>query len=78
MIHRSPVAAAALFLLAACGPEQQSGPAAPEPAAVPDLAAQARDLARNSIIIDTHIDVPYRIYNNWEDVSGATEGGDYD
>jgi membrane dipeptidase len=35
-------------------------------------------IAKNSIIIDTHIDVPYRLYDAWEDVSEATEGGDFD
>ena len=36
-------------------------------------------IAKNSIIVDTHIDVPYRLYDNgWEDVSQATVGGDYD
>jgi len=38
----------------------------------------AFDLAQNSIIIDTHIDVPYRIIDEWEDVTVATDGGDYD
>ena len=38
----------------------------------------ANDLAQNSIIIDTHIDVPYRIIDEWEDVTVATDGGDYD
>ena len=36
------------------------------------------ELAKNSIIIDGHIDVPYRILREWEDVTMATEGGDYD
>jgi membrane dipeptidase len=38
----------------------------------------ASDLARNSIIIDGHIDVPYRVLREWEDVTGATDGGDFD
>jgi len=42
------------------------------------MAALAYDIAQNSIIIDTHIDVPYRIVDEWEDVSMATEGGDFD
>ena len=36
------------------------------------------ELAKNSIIIDGHIDVPYRVFREWEDVTMATEGGDYD
>jgi membrane dipeptidase len=78
MIHRALVAIAAIVLLAACGPAQQDD-AAPEaaPTAV-DLAAQAMKIAQESIIIDTHIDVPYRLHDAWEDVSIATEGGDFD
>jgi membrane dipeptidase len=43
-----------------------------------DAAAQARQIALESIIVDTHIDVPYRLYDEWEDVSVATDGGDFD
>ncbi len=65
-------------LIAACGPaEQVAAPAAPAEESV-DLAAKARDIAENSIIIDTHIDVPYRLEEAWEDVSVATDGGDFD
>jgi membrane dipeptidase len=80
MTVRLVVAIATLSLLSACGQEQQSG-TPPEVTAAPaavDLAAQAMDIAQNSIIIDTHIDVPYRLHDDWEDVSEATEGGDYD
>jgi len=38
----------------------------------------ARDLAQKYLIIDTHIDVPYRLNNAWEDVTRATENGDFD
>ena len=34
----------------------------------------AADLAQNTIIIDTHVDVPYRLNDIWEDISEATEG----
>jgi len=84
MIHRALVAIAATVLLTACGPGQQNdaapaAAAAPEAASAPvDLAAQAMEIAQSSIIIDTHIDVPYRLHDAWEDVSIATEGGDFD
>lgn len=39
---------------------------------------RAVQLAQENLIIDTHIDVPYRLDNNWDDVSKATEGGDFD
>ncbi|EGN76168.1 Zn-dependent dipeptidase, microsomal dipeptidase [Idiomarina sp. A28L] len=51
------------------------------------LSAQATEItasdrairiAQESMIIDTHIDVPYRLINDWEDVSKATERGDFD
>lgn len=35
-------------------------------------------LAQKNLLIDTHIDVPYRIFNQWDDVSKATERGDFD
>ncbi|MBC3765375.1 dipeptidase [Neptunicella marina] len=39
---------------------------------------QANKLAAQNILIDTHIDVPYRVNNHWEDVTKATESGDFD
>ena len=75
---------ALLFSLAGCGPQepaQTADPAAatePDAPAAVDLATRAAALARESIIIDTHIDVPYRVHEAWEDVSVATEGGDFD
>lgn len=39
---------------------------------------QAQKLAEKYLLVDTHIDVPYRIYDHWEDVTQATEQGDFD
>ncbi|MBL4742351.1 MAG: peptidase M19 [Idiomarina sp.] len=39
---------------------------------------RAKQLAKKYLIADTHIDVPYRIHNSWEDVTVATESGDFD
>ncbi len=78
MTIRFIVAAATLLLLVSCGPDRQADTASEETAAPIDLAAQAIEIAMHSIIIDTHIDVPYRLYDAWEDVSEATEGGDFD
>lgn len=39
---------------------------------------KARQLAQDYLIIDTHIDVPYRLNNKWQDVTKATDGGDFD
>jgi len=72
-------------LLAACGSDERSAtPAAASSAAVQESndgmsqTERARDLAINSIIVDGHIDVPYRVHGGWEDVSVATDGGDFD
>jgi len=43
-----------------------------------ERAAHAVNLANNFIIVDTHIDVPYRLNEKWENVSVATEEGDFD
>lgn len=39
---------------------------------------RAQQIAQEQLIIDTHIDVPWRLINDWEDVSQATERGDFD
>jgi membrane dipeptidase len=78
MSARWYVALATVFLAAACGPAQQTDSAPPETSAPVDLAAKAMEIAKDSIIVDTHIDVPFRINDAWEDVSKATDGGDYD
>jgi membrane dipeptidase len=38
----------------------------------------AQDIAQNAILVDGHIDVPYRIHNKWVDVTKATDDGDFD
>ena len=43
-----------------------------------DLSARSVRLAREVIIVDTHIDVPYRMEEGKEDISQRTEGGDFD
>lgn len=39
---------------------------------------KAMDLAQSFIIVDGHIDVPYRLQNEEADISQRTEGGDFD
>jgi len=39
---------------------------------------KATKLAQKSIIIDGHIDVPYRLEKSWADVTKASESGDFD
>ena len=43
-----------------------------------DLAARADRLAQEITIVDTHMDVPYRLWKKAEDVSARTEGGNFD
>lgn len=43
-----------------------------------NASQQAHELAQQMLIIDTHIDVPYRLFNDWEDVTKATQRGDFD
>jgi len=43
-----------------------------------DVAQKAAALAHSTTIVDTHIDVPYRLYHAWEDLSKQTTGGDFD
>ena len=46
--------------------------------AVDDAERTAQAMARAGIIVDTHIDVPYRLSVRWEDATSRTEGGDFD
>ena len=63
--------AAICLALAACGSEESE-------TAVVDPKIRAAEIAHTSIIVDTHIDVPYRLEEKYEDVTEATEGGDFD
>ena len=38
------------------------------------LIMNAEELSSNVLILDTHIDVPYRLNRQWEDISMSTEG----
>jgi len=43
-----------------------------------EMNPKAVELAHRFLLIDTHIDVPYRLNDHPEDVSGPTEKGDFD
>ncbi|RPI72402.1 MAG: membrane dipeptidase [Ignavibacteriales bacterium] len=43
-----------------------------------ELQLKADSLAKNILIVDTHIDVPYRLNNKWEDISKRTNDGEFD
>ena len=73
MTHRTRNAAAVAILvifISACS--QTAEPEAK--AAIPDANA----IALNSIIVDTHVDVPYRLVSSLADISEATDDGDFD
>jgi membrane dipeptidase len=42
------------------------------------MSETATGLARNGLLVDTHVDVPYRLEEGWSDVTRRTEGGDFD
>jgi membrane dipeptidase len=42
------------------------------------LRSKAQKLAQQFIIVDTHIDAPYRLRMKWEDISQRTKGGEFD
>ncbi|UCH66953.1 MAG: dipeptidase [Ignavibacterium sp.] len=44
----------------------------------PELLNKAEQLASQFLIIDTHIDLPYRLEEEWEDISERTEKGHFD
>jgi membrane dipeptidase len=72
MTIRLLAAAFAAVLIAACG--QPADTTGTETKSAPD----ARTITQTSIIIDTHVDVPYRLESAPADISMATESGDFD
>lgn len=66
------------MLASACETQPPEAGAAPEPSASIDLSAAAQRIAEQSIIVDTHIDVPMRILAQPQDISQATSSGDFD
>ncbi|HEX5788895.1 MAG TPA: dipeptidase [Woeseiaceae bacterium] len=89
LLRTFAAAAVAAWMLTGCGNSANStGPAVPnaERAALPapgktagdDAASRAVRIAREQIIVDTHVDVPYRVDEEYVDVAAATDGGDFD
>lgn len=66
---RALFAAASMLAIAACSDQADQQK---------DFSAEANRIAQETLIVDTHIDVPYRLDAQWEDVSKATETGDFD
>ncbi len=63
------LAGLSILALTACSGEQEQAV---------DYSATANRIAAETIIVDGHIDVPYRLNSAWDDVSGPTDTGDFD
>ena len=74
MTYKIFLAASAALFLAACS---QSGDQPSSPVTSVN-EAEALRIAQSRIIVDTHIDVPYRLMTKPEDISQRTSGGDFD
>jgi len=61
-----------------CGVALLSGCTTTDNNSAASQASTAQQLAQQYIIIDTHIDVPYRLHKDWEDVTVATQRGEFD
>ena len=67
------------ILVIGCDAGTQAPPAATEEAsAVESPADKAQRLAQEMLIVDGHVDVPYRLQEAMEDISQRTEKGDFD
>jgi membrane dipeptidase len=62
-----------LLLLTGCDKTPDSKPLTDS-----ELGLKAIELSQKFLIIDTHIDIPYRLTDEWEDISGRTEKGHFD
>ena len=57
-----------LTILASCSGETEQQP----------VALNGKQLADKYLLVDTHIDVPYRLHRTPQDVGIATEAGEFD
>ncbi len=64
-----------LALTIACGQNQKTQQ---EPMTEEAIMAKADSLAHANIIVDGHVDIPYRLHKHMEDISVRTEGGHFD
>ena len=71
---RSSLVAFTLLVLTAC--TQQGTNLNSNPETIADKRAQ--EIAQKYLLVDTHIDVPYRLYKSPADISRATKTGQFD
>lgn len=74
MSYKALLLATAALLLSGCDRNDGEAPATE----AIDLDVLAQQITESSIIVDTHIDVPYRLNSTPADVSRATQNGDFD
>jgi membrane dipeptidase len=74
MSYKALLLATAALLISGCDRNDGEAPATE----AIDLDVLAQQIAESSIIVDTHIDVPYRLNSTPADVSRATQNGDFD
>jgi len=72
------VVALSLFSLTACQDSNDTQVNSSTKQEVSDKNISAQAITKKYIITDTHIDVPYRLEEAFDDVSQATEKGDFD
>jgi membrane dipeptidase len=65
------ISIACVVTLGCAGSDRPRGPES-------DLESAARSLAQEALIVDTHLDLPYRLMEKMEDISRRTEGGHFD
>ena len=75
MNFRRIVSAGLIVIATGCSPTE---PPHAEAEAPLNLVTRANTLAQQSIIVDTHVDVPYRLEEKPADVSNATDDGNFD
>ncbi|KPD23225.1 dipeptidase [Idiomarina zobellii] len=73
---KSLLAASILVAVTGCATASQSS--SNEQETQYQASEKAVNLAHEYLLVDTHIDVPYRIRDKWDDVSVATKDGDFD
>jgi len=75
---RKALLPAAVFALAACDGGGTGGDSQADAPADAGVMARAEQMAQRHLVVDGHIDVPYRLKNRFEDVTGAAPMGDFD
>jgi len=68
----------AALVFVACEQSQPPLRAGTQAEAEVEMNRRAVELAKRFLLIDTHIDVPYRLHDRPDDVGGSTESGDFD